>query len=264
MFAFQLYTDFSGYSDIAIGAARFFGVRLMQNFNRPYFSKSIAEFWRRWHISLMSWLRDYLYFPLVFAGRHRKQWWVFFSLLATFFISGLWHGADWKYVFMGLLNGIYLVCSQLTVNFRKFIVKLLRLNLVPAFHRFLQMIMTFGLVCVGWIFFRAENLNSARVIFSRINQGWGGLLLHVPTSNSLQKIFLNSPGLDATQKVQMAGLFLSLILLIIFELVDRRHSVFKVLTEKPLLVRWGLYYAVLFAILFFGKFGAQAFIYFQF
>jgi alginate O-acetyltransferase complex protein AlgI len=264
LFAFQLYADFSGYSDIAVGAARLFGVHLMLNFNRPYFSKSVAEFWRRWHISLMSWLRDYLYYPLVFAGRRRRRWWVFFSLLFTFFISGLWHGADWKYVFMGLLNGVYLVFSQLTGRLRLSAVKLLRLNLFPAFHRLLQTAMTFGLVCLGWIFFRAENLHSAFVIFSRLATGWPQLWPGITHLSALRQTLFFGSNLDKTQAVQMAGLFASLLLLLVFELIARRRSVFLFLSEKPIVLRWGCYYLVLFAILFFGKFGAQQFIYFQF
>jgi alginate O-acetyltransferase complex protein AlgI len=264
LFAFQLYTDFSGYSDIAVGAARVFGVRLMFNFNRPYFSKSVAEFWRRWHISLMSWLRDYLYYPLVFSGRHRRRWWVFFSLLFTFFISGLWHGAAWKYVCMGLLNGIYLVVSQLTVKPRQFIVKLLRLNSFPSLHRLLQVMITFGLVCLGWIFFRAESLSSAFVIFSRLTSGWSLLWSGLPLSTILHQVIFFGINIDQTQQVQMVGLFGSLLLLLVFEWIERRHQILLFLSEKPIFVRWFCYYVIVFLILFFGKFGSQQFIYFQF
>lgn len=116
-FAFQIYCDFSGYSDIAIGSAQVMGFKLMQNFNRPYFSKSISEFWKRWHISLSTWFRDYLYIPL---GGNRvgiPRW--YFNLFFTFMVSGLWHGANWTFVIWGALHGTYLIIGILTRNFRE-------------------------------------------------------------------------------------------------------------------------------------------------
>lgn len=113
LFAFQLYADFSGYSDIAIGTAKLFGFRLMNNFNYPYFSRNIAEFWRRWHISLSEWLRDYLYYPLVFSRKNKTKTWIYISMLITFTLIGLWHGAGWNYIAMGVIFGSYLVLDSI-------------------------------------------------------------------------------------------------------------------------------------------------------
>lgn len=117
LFAFQLYADFSGYSDIAIGTAKLFGFRLMSNFSYPYFSRSIGEFWRRWHISLSTWLRDYLYYPLVFTRRKKTKVWMYISTLITFTLIGLWHGAGWNYVVMGAIFGTYLILDSLIRDF---------------------------------------------------------------------------------------------------------------------------------------------------
>jgi D-alanyl-lipoteichoic acid acyltransferase DltB (MBOAT superfamily) len=264
LFAFQLYTDFSGYSDIAVGSARLLGINLMFNFNRPYFSKSVAEFWRRWHISLMSWLKDYLYYPLLYSGRRFGKFWIYSCLVFTFFISGLWHGAGWKFVAMGLINGIYLVFSQISFKVRKGIVRFLHLNKVPAFHRFLQIIITFGLICISWVFFRAESLTSALLIISRLKTGWINLLAWSVTRDDLTHVFFFTANLDKTRMVQLAGVFLSLCLLGAVELLERRLSLNKFLAERSIIIRWGFYYLVIFAILLFGKFGVEQFIYFQF
>ncbi|MBU1036481.1 MBOAT family protein [Patescibacteria group bacterium] len=127
-FAFQLYCDFSGYSDIAIGTAKLFGFKLMRNFSYPYFSRNIAEFWRRWHISLSTWLRDYLYYPLVYSAKNKTRIWIYTSTFITFVLIGLWHGAGWNYIAMGALFGFYLVFSSITKNIRKKIAKFISLR----------------------------------------------------------------------------------------------------------------------------------------
>ena len=116
LFSFQLYCDFSGYSDIAIGTAKLFGFRLMSNFNYPYFSRSITEFWRRWHISLSEWLRDYLYYPLIFSRRNKTKIWLYLSTFITFALIGLWHGAGWNYIVMGMIFGFFLVLDSMIKN----------------------------------------------------------------------------------------------------------------------------------------------------
>ena len=118
-FAFQIYCDFSGYSDIAIGAAQVMGYKIMKNFDRPYFSKSIAEFWRRWHISLSTWFRDYIFIPLNLQLRNFRTFGIGFSVFITFLLCGLWHGANWTFILWGGLHGIYLIFSCLTKDFRK-------------------------------------------------------------------------------------------------------------------------------------------------
>lgn len=158
-FAFQIYCDFSGYSDIAIGAARIMGIKLMNNFNLPYFAKSISEFWRRWHISLSTWFRDYLYIPL--GGNRVKEYRWYFNLAFVFLITGFWHGANWTFIFWGALHGFYLIAEI----FKSKITDKLKLNLnVPFFSMFI----TFILVCFSWIFFRAYNIQHAIYIIKQI------------------------------------------------------------------------------------------------
>ncbi|MBL4653924.1 MAG: MBOAT family protein, partial [Flavobacteriales bacterium] len=147
-FAFQIYCDFSGYSDIAIGSARIMGYDLMDNFNRPYFSKSIREFWSRWHISLSTWFRDYLYIPL--GGNRVVKWRWHYNLFITFLISGLWHGANWTFIVWGGLHGIYLIVELKTNS----ILEPVR-NLNKWYSKFTMVLFTFGLVLFSWIFFRA-------------------------------------------------------------------------------------------------------------
>jgi D-alanyl-lipoteichoic acid acyltransferase DltB (MBOAT superfamily) len=174
-FAFQIYCDFSGYSDIAIGTSRLFGIELMRNFNVPYFSKSIAEFWRKWHISLSYWFRDYVYIPL--GGSVENPFWRFRNLLVVFLLSGFWHGANWTYVIWGLVHVLFYIPS---VFFGKSNRK----------KGFLDMIGTFLIVCLAWIFFRAASIDEAfgyiQHMFINVQHwesfGWfcRGLILLIP------------------------------------------------------------------------------------
>jgi D-alanyl-lipoteichoic acid acyltransferase DltB (MBOAT superfamily) len=166
LFTFQIYSDFSGYSDIAIGCARLFGISLKQNFNFPYFSRSIPEFWRRWHISLMTWFRDYIYFPL--GGSRCARWKVIRNTLIVFFVSGLWHGANWTFICWGLyhacLIAIYILLGINTKS--KNVVAQGRL--LPSVGEFCQLAITFFLAVVGWIIFRSENMPQAYEFLSRM------------------------------------------------------------------------------------------------
>ncbi len=167
-FAFQIYCDFSGYSNIAIGAARVMGFKLMTNFNRPYFARSISEFWKRWHISLSTWFTDYLYIPL---GGNRvtvPRW--YFNLFVVFLVSGLWHGANWTFIIWGAINGFYLVFAIVTAKWRKRLTALVRLDQFPTAERYVQIITTFALACFAWIFFRANSSQDGFLIVQRIFQ----------------------------------------------------------------------------------------------
>ncbi len=161
-FAFQIYCDFAGYSSIAIGAAKVMGFKLMTNFNRPYFSRSISEFWKRWHISLSTWFKDYLYISLGGNRVSVPRW--YFNLFIVFAISGLWHGANWTYIIWGAINGFYLVFAIVTDKSRKRLSSLVYLDRMPKIHHALQILVTFVLACFAWIFFRA---NTAGCIFNR-------------------------------------------------------------------------------------------------
>ncbi|MGN6530157.1 MAG: MBOAT family O-acyltransferase, partial [Ginsengibacter sp.] len=166
-FAFQIYCDFSAYSDIAIGAAKVMGFKLMTNFNRPYFARNISEFWKRWHISLSTWFRDYLYISL---GGNRvtiPRWYL--NLLIVFVISGLWHGANWTYIIWGALNGFYLVFAIITYEYRKKITGFFGIDKLPKLNYFLQIFTTFILSCFAWIFFRADKVTDAFSIIKKIS-----------------------------------------------------------------------------------------------
>jgi alginate O-acetyltransferase complex protein AlgI len=163
-FALQIYCDFSGYTDIALGAARMMGYELRVNFRQPYFSRSIGEFWHRWHISLSTWFRDYVYIPL--GGNRVAVPRLYLNLMITFMLSGLWHGASWNFVIWGGLHGSYLAISRLTARLRAKVRGLLRLDRAPGLLAVLQVAATFAMVCVGWVFFRAKTLASALYIVS--------------------------------------------------------------------------------------------------
>lgn len=250
-FAFQIFCDFSGYSDMAIGAARIMGFKLMTNFNKPYQSKSINEFWKRWHISLSSWFRDYLYISL---GGNRvtiPRWYL--NLFIVFLVSGLWHGANWTFVIWGALHGFYLVFGIITKDFREKLNKLLNLDRIP----FLQVLSTFVLVTFAWIFFRAKDVMTAfyivKHIFTEIPDLIFKLLNHQKVSEPL--------GLSREDFV------LSVILIIFLEVVhyiQRKKNLSEIFTQKPIYIRWAVYYTLTLIILYLGVFESRQFIYFQF
>jgi D-alanyl-lipoteichoic acid acyltransferase DltB (MBOAT superfamily) len=165
-FSFQIYCDFSGYADIAIGAANVMGFNLMENFNLPYFSKNVSEFWRRWHISLSTWFTDYLYISIGGNRVSVPRW--YFNIFVVFLISGLWHGANWTYVFWGALNGFYLIFALIIRKKREQFYNSVGLSRLPRFYTFLQIFTTYILICFSWIFFRANSIGSAILIIKKI------------------------------------------------------------------------------------------------
>jgi alginate O-acetyltransferase complex protein AlgI len=257
-FAYQIYCDFSGYADIAIGSAHVMGFRLMENFDRPYHSLSIAEFWRRWNISLSSWFRDYLYIPLGGNRVSRPRW--AFNVLVTFLISGLWHGANWTFILWGGLNGVYLIVGELFSPFGKAIAALRPVRQHPRAWTALQLGTTFSLVCISWIFFRAATLGEALYILTNLFRGVGGFArgLFQPGFAADK---LGSMGLEPVGWLVLIG---SVALLEAIELVQRRGTIPQLFSRRPLWMRWIGYYALLLIILIFGVFGESPFIYFQF
>ena len=169
-FAFQIFCDFSGYSDIAIGSARVMGYRLMDNFKAPYFAQSISEFWRRWHISLSTWFRDYLYIPLGGNQVPKEVWTV--NILLVFVVCGLWHGASWNYVVWGALHGVYIVTERLTRGVGKRLCAFLHIEEQTGLHTVLKIFLTFNLVCFAWIFFRAATVHDALLIIRNMFAGF--------------------------------------------------------------------------------------------
>lgn len=165
-FSIQIYCDFSGYSDIAIGAAKVMGFNLMENFNRPYLSSTISEFWSRWHISLSSWFRDYVYIPL--GGNRTSKFKWYRNLVIIFLLSGLWHGASWNFVIWGAIHASYLIFALTTLNIRSKFSEYIGLNKIPRLNHIIQVTITFFLVSFSWIFFRAKNLDQAIIIINKI------------------------------------------------------------------------------------------------
>jgi D-alanyl-lipoteichoic acid acyltransferase DltB (MBOAT superfamily) len=251
-FAFQIYCDFSGYSDIAIGAAQVMGFKLMDNFNRPYSSRSISEFWKRWHISLSSWFRDYVYIPLG-GNRVNKNKWMR-NIFITFLLSGFWHGANWTYLIWGGLNAFYLLFSNWTIDLRDSIRKRIGFLKHKTTLKDWQILITFSLICFSWIFFRAQNLNEAFYIINRIPYGWGNL------GFDNQK-FYDTFGLYRKSFLFSAGL---ICILIIVHTLQNHGSIRHMLNNRPTWVRWSLYYLIVLGIILGGVQGRNAFIYFQF
>lgn len=248
-FAIQIYCDFSGYSDIAIGAARVMGYDLMTNFRQPYFSKSISEFWRRWHISLSTWFRDYLYIPLG-GNRVGKQRW-YFNLFAVFVISGLWHGANWTFVVWGALHGGYLIFAIVTADWRQKLAHWSGLAKRPALHNLLRTLITFHLVLFAWIFFRANSLSEAFMIIGNM----------AVLDFSLESLKSLNIALGWGELLVAIG---SILFLELAHLLQSRGKVHSWITARPAALRWSVYYLLLLAIAFFGVFNHSEFIYFQF
>jgi alginate O-acetyltransferase complex protein AlgI len=250
-FAFQIYCDFSGYSDMAIGVGEVMGFKLMTNFNSPYFSKTIAVFWSRWHISLSTWFRDYLYIPL--GGNRCSKWRWQFNLLITFLLSGFWHGANWTYVVWGGLNGLYLIISNLTHSWQKVIRETFLKFINEEICNVLQILLTFALICFTWIFFRSRTISDAHYICTHLFEFTDqGNLNYLISSRELM--------------FQVTTGALLIFLLLLIEYIKKFKAFSLYLLEGPLIIRWSIYYALIFSIFFLrvdNKVPAQ-FIYFQF
>jgi len=258
LFAFQIYCDFSGYSDIAIGSAQVMGFRLMDNFNRPYDSASVGEFWRRWHISLSTWFRDYLYIPL--GGSRAGRILTVRNLFITFLVSGLWHGANWTFVVWGALHGAYVTIGLATARIRARLGDLTQLHRVPRLARAGSILVTFTLVCVGWVFFRARNLGDALFMIRHMGDGLPHALYATMSSASARESFLYLG--------QGRGVFLWAVAgIAALELVHafQRHGGMRnLLSTQPAWLRWTFYYALVLAVMLGGVFTRTQFIYFQF
>jgi len=245
-FSFQIYCDFSGYTDIARGAARVLGFELTRNFHRPFHADSIRDFWRRWHITLSTWFRDYLYIPLG-GGRVRVRR-LYFNLAVVFLLSGLWHGAAWTFVVWGALHGLFLMVAHLSAAWRQRFVALIGLVRRPLWHRWWRIVVTFHLVVGAFVVFRAASLADAWSVFAGI-----GRLTFLPGS------------LPAV--VGAWNFFLAIVGVILLEIVETLHDRFdlrRVLARRNVAVRYLLYLTLVLVILLFGVFEEVEFIYFQF
>ncbi len=240
LFAFQIYGDFSGYSDIAIGTGRLFGFNLMKNFAFPYFSRDIAEFWRRWHISLSTWFKDYLYIPL--GGSKGSKLKVIRNTCIIFVVSGFWHGANWTFLFWGALNALYFIPLLIAEKNRKNINIVAEEKLFPSFKNFLSIIGTFLLVVIAWIFFRSDTITDALK-------------------------YLTNMTLDFSSEKTRLFPIKELILIMVFifiEWLNRNREHGLEISNQNRIVRWLIYILILFATILFNSPNKYEFIYFQF
>ena len=252
LFAVQIYCDFSAYSDIAIGLAKLFGFELMRNFANPYFSQSLGEFWRRWHISLTTWFKDYVYLPL--GGSRVSKPRRVLNVLVTFLLSGIWHGASWNFVAWGAINGLAVLPETLSSKRATRGVGEVAggESIVPSLKIAGRMLLTFALVCLGWIFFRAHTLADALLIPPRI----------VADVLNLENFFL---GLYRVSSEPAGNLiYVAIGVLFVVEWLQRRAPHPLSLGHWPRAARWTVYFAVTAAILYGGTHGSGQFIYFQF
>jgi hypothetical protein len=258
-FAFELYADFSGYSDIARGSARVLSIDIMRNFERPFFSTSIAEFWRRWHISLSTWFRDYVFFPLTWRGRSWGRVGEYMAVLVTFSLVGLWHGAGWTFLFMGLLQGIYIISGRLTSAMRDLVARTLGLVRYPVIRKRLAMTFTFLLMSASWVFFRAPSFADASVFFRGLVRGWD-----ISLATLVSDYFLHPFATLGLSRGDVIIGFVALFIVFAFEAVEERLSLPDIFARQPLIVRTFAYSFCLASIVFFGVFVSKQFIYFQF
>jgi D-alanyl-lipoteichoic acid acyltransferase DltB (MBOAT superfamily) len=241
-FSFQIYGDFSGYSDIAIGTSRLLGFSSMRNFSVPYFSRDIAEFWRRWHISLTSWFRDYLYIPL--GGNRGTKYKVVRNTFIVFLVCGFWHGANWTFIAWGLINAIYFLPLLLLGKNRKNIDTVARGKIFPGIKELFQMVTTFALATLAWIFFRADSIDQA---FAYIG-------------NIFSKSLISDPFKD------LDAIFILPLLLIMIAVEwlqrDKQHGLESL--KMHFILRWAIYYAIVLGIIYLGISSKNDFIYFKF
>ncbi|MBU2939576.1 MBOAT family protein [Lacinutrix sp. C3R15] len=240
-FAFQIYGDFSGYSDIAIGTSRLFGFNLKQNFAFPYFSRDIAEFWRRWHISLSTWFRDYVYIPL--GGSRGSKWNQIRNVFIIFIVSGFWHGANWTFIAWGTLNAFYFLPLLLSNKNRTNTNVVAENTIFPSVKEFFSMLFTFFITVLAWVFFRAESITKAVDYVSHI--------LDV--------------SLFSLPKIKPTYLILLILVFLVIEWQGRReqYGIARTFIRKHIILRYSFYYAIIIAIFWFGG-NEQQFIYFQF
>jgi alginate O-acetyltransferase complex protein AlgI len=245
-FAYQIYCDFSGYSDIALGAAQVLGFKLMENFKTPYYSKSISEFWHRWHISLSTWFRDYMYIPLGGSRKGLPRW--IFAIMITFAVSGLWHGASWTYVAWGCLNGAYLLIGRVTKDWRDRLFNTIGVREKAMLRQTIMLGSTFALTNLGWIVFRARSMGDAWYVLTHLFRGWN----------------LHEIGTEQFLLRQMPVAMGSVVLLELAQLLNGRVFIPSLIRKVPTMPRWALYAAFVLTVVMFGIYRKTQFIYFQF
>lgn len=275
-FAVQIYCDFSAYSDIAIGIGYILGYKFMTNFNLPYFSRSVSEFWSRWHISLSTWLRDYLFLPIAYSIARRLHNKPLFKIrpeiisyssavLTTMVIAGLWHGANTTFAAWGFVMGIYLIFSFTTKKIRKKIIKLNRLNRFKRVHNLISVISTFSLVCISWVFFRASNINEALFILFNIFAGVIKYLSKIPSAiTQLDIHIITSPLFIGFNYMDITLLFFFILIFFIIQYIQSKGDIIEMVSRKTWYIRWAIYILLVSLIMIYGSFEHIEFLYAQF
>ena len=258
-FAFQIYCDFSGYSDIAIGSAQVMGFRLMKNFDRPYTARSVSEFWRRWHISLSTWFRDYVYVPMGGNRVARPRWLT--NLFITFLVSGLWHGARWTFVMWGALHGAFLIASLLTADVRARIRSAIGAERHPTLLAAWQIGVTFSLVTVAWVFFRAPSFADAWYVLSHLGAGLPQQLAALASGDRVALDTLLFLGFEPSRLILAVT---AVVALLAIERVSPVSLSRVRIARWPAAARWSAYACAVLTIMTLGVFGSAKFIYFQF
>lgn len=265
LFSYQIYCDFSGYSDIAVGTAKILGFRLINNFNSPYFANSPSDFWRRWHISLSSWLRDYVYIPL--GGNHVPIYIWPINILITFTLSGLWHGANWTFIIWGALHGVYIIVS----NFLGKLINAFSLGSVIMkwkFTRLMQIALTFCLVSFAWIFFRAKDVLDANYIATHLLKGLDSytndVFLYTSIYSTLPLEAIAKPILVTRGINDLIIVIIAIIAMQTVYFFQKKGDMWTYLSQKPFYIRWTAYSLLFWSIVIFGEFAKKQFIYFAF
>lgn len=253
-FSLQIYIDFSAYCDIALGAASLLGIDLVENFNLPYLARTVTEFWRRWHISLSNWLRDYLFIPLNFATRRKKtSIWLPVNILIVFLVSGVWHGANYTFLIWGLLHGLYQAVEAVTLKWRTRLEKRFSSGTKGFLFVAFQVVLTFAMVCLAWIFFRAESVQAAGLMLKNI----------LTLRGSLHAVAWDFSQLGLTP-ADFWILGAAFAVFCAFELAGTKGSLFIRSQSWALPLRWSVYLLLIFSVILFGYFGtfkASDFIY---
>ena len=245
LYPIELYADFSGYTDMAIGGAMMFGYRLSPNFNRPFAAKTITDFWRRWHMSLSFWVRDYLYQPIAASKRYWGQWGIVYALVVTFVLLGVWHGAGWNYVIYGLIQGLIISYEMVTVAYRNKVETSVGKHVFGAY----SILRTYLLFAFSLLFFRLSSLSDAGYMISHLSFN-----LHT----SIKELRLGM----TDQECIVTGV--AVVLLFLYEYFMSKQDLLQALNQRHRIIRWGVYYLIVLLMFLFGQFGSEDFIYLQF
>ncbi len=255
-FVYEIYCDFSGYTDIARGAARIMGFKLMKNFDRPFSGRSISEYWSRWHISLTTWFRDYVFYPLSISlskSKGNRTLKLYAALFTVYFISGLWHGANWTFVLFGGLHGCYVVFAVITKKSREKLENFIGLSKLPALSAFFDRIIVFALVAFALIFFRASNVHDAYYIATHIFSGW----TNMANLKNIQMV--------GDVKYSLLPWFGMIFILELMNYITGKYDITKLFMKQPVYIRWGEYFTVIVIICYCAiAIVPRQFIYFQF